>query len=51
MHKQHVGKWHLTERASQEKHGVYELVPVTAVPAGQSVIGTRRVTKVKADGT
>ena len=28
------------ETASLEKHGVYELVPITAVPAGQGVIGT-----------
>ena len=31
------------EIASLEKHGVDELVPITAVPAGQRVIGTRCV--------
>ena len=39
------------EITSLEKQGVYELVPITAVPAGQRVIGTQWVNKVKADGT
>ena len=37
--------------ASLEKRGVYELVPFTAVPAGQRVVDTRWVNKIKADGT
>lgn len=37
--------------ASLEKHGVYELVPITTVSAGQRVLGTRRVNNIKADDT
>ena len=36
--------------ARLEKHGVYELVPITAVLAGQRVVGTRWANKIKADG-
>ena len=39
------------EAASLEEHGVYELIPITSVPTGQRVIGTRWVNKIKADGT
>ena len=39
------------EIASLEKHVVYELVPITSVPAGQRVVGRRWVNKIKADGT
>ena len=38
------------EIASLEKHGVYELVPITSVPNLRIVIGTRWVYKIKADG-
>ena len=38
------------EIASLEKHGVYELVPITSVPNGRKVVGTRWVYKIKADG-
>ena len=37
------------EIASLEKHGVYELVPITSVPNGRKVVGTRWVYKMKAD--
>ena len=37
------------EIASLEKHGMYELVPITAVPNGRKVVGTRWVYKIKAD--
>ena len=40
-----------SEVASLEKHGVYELIPITSVPTGQRVIGMRWVNKIKADGT
>ena len=38
------------EIASLEKHGVYELVPITSVPNWRNVTGTRWVYKIKADG-
>ena len=34
-----------------EKHGVFNLVPITSVPAGHKVVGTRWVFKIKADST
>ena len=37
------------EIASLEKHGVFDLVPITSVPAGHKVVGTRWVIKVKAE--
>ena len=37
------------EISSLKKHGVYELVPVSSVPAGQKVVGSRWVNKMKAD--
>ena len=39
------------EIQSLEKHGVYELVPISFVPSSQNVVGTRWVNKIKADGT
>ncbi|CAN0341510.1 unnamed protein product [Ascophyllum nodosum] len=39
------------EIQSLEKHGVYELVPMSFVPSSQNVVGTRWVNKIKADGT
>ena len=39
------------EIASPEKHGVFNLVPITSVPAGHKVVGTRWVLKIKADNT
>ena len=36
---------------SLEKHGVSDLVPITSVPAGHKVVGTRWVLKVKTDNT
>ena len=38
------------EIASLKKHGAYELVPITSVPNGRKVGGTRWVYKIKADG-
>ena len=38
------------EIASLKKHGVYELEPASSVPAGQKVVGSRWVNKIKADG-
>ena len=35
------------EVVTLEKHGVYELIPITSVPTGQRVIGTRWVNKKK----
>ena len=37
------------EIASLKKHGVHELVLASSVPAGQKVIGSRWVNKIKAD--
>ena len=37
------------EIASLKKHGVYELVPASSVPAGQNMVGSRWVNKTKAD--
>ena len=37
------------EIANLKKHGVYELVPASSVPAGQKVVGSRWVNKIKAD--
>ena len=34
---------------SPEKHGVYEPVPITSVPDGRKVVGTRWVYKIKAN--
>ena len=39
------------EIASLEKHGVFDLAPITSVPAGHKVVGTRWVFKIKADRT
>ena len=39
------------EIQSLEKHGVYELVPMSFVPSSQKVVGTRWVNKIKVDGT
>ena len=38
------------EIARLEKHSVDELVPITSVPNGRKVVGTRWVYKIKADG-
>ena len=38
------------EIASLEKHGVYELVPITLVPNGRKVADARWAYKIKADG-
>ena len=48
-----AARWKLAsdkEIASLEKHGVYELVPITSVPNGRKVVGTRWVYNIKADG-
>ena len=37
--------------ASLEKHGVFNLVSITSVPAGHKVVGTRWMFKIKADCT
>ena len=37
------------EIASLKKHGVYELVPASFVSAGQKVVGSRWVNKIKTD--
>ena len=37
------------EIASLKKHGVYELVPVSSVPAVQKVVSSPCVNKIKAD--
>ena len=37
------------EITSLEKHGVYELVPITSVPNGRKVVGARWVYKIKVD--
>ena len=39
------------EIANLAKHGVYQLVPITAVVAGQTVVSTWWVIRIKADGT
>ena len=39
------------EIQSLEKHGVYELVPMSFVPSSQKVVGTPWVNKIKVDGT
>lgn len=39
------------EIASLNKRGVYELVPITAVPTGQRMVGTRWINNIKTDGT
>ena len=39
------------EIASLKKHGVFKLVPIASVPAGNKVVGTRWVLKLKADST
>ena len=47
------GRWKVVsdkEIASLEKHGVYELVPITSVPNGRKFVGTHWVYKIKADG-
>ena len=47
-----AARWMASDKeiASLENHGVYELVPITSVPNGQKVVGTRWVYKVKASG-
>ena len=35
--------------ASFKKHGVYELVPASSIPAEQKMVDSRWVNKVKAD--
>ena len=37
------------ESESLEKHGVFNLVPITSVLAGHRVVGTRWLRKIKAD--
>ncbi|CAN0254903.1 unnamed protein product [Ascophyllum nodosum] len=39
------------EMASLEKHGVFNLLPITAAPVGEKVIGTRWLFKIKANST
>ena len=39
------------EVASPEKHGAFNLVPITLVPAGHKIVGTRWVLKIEADNT
>ena len=39
------------EIASLEKHGVFDLVPITSVPLGHQFVGTRWVLRIKADST
>ena len=39
------------EIASLEKRGIFDLVPITSVPAGHKVVGNKWVFKIKADGT
>ena len=39
------------EVASLKNHNVYTLLPVTSVPAGHKIIGSRCVYKVKADNS
>ena len=39
------------EITSLEERGVFNLVPITSVPAGHKVVGTRWVWKIKADST
>ena len=49
-----AGRWKTAsdkEIASLEKQGVFDLVPITSVPAGHKVVGTRWVFKIKADST
>ena len=49
-----VARWKTAsnkEIASLKKHGVRNLGPITSVPAGDKVIGTRWVLKIKADST
>ena len=38
------------EMFSLEKHGVYELVPISIVPS-QKIVGTRYANQIKAGGT
>ena len=37
------------EIAGLKKHGAYELVPASSVPAGQNVVGSRWINKIKSD--
>ena len=49
-----VARWKTAsnnEIACTEKHGVLTLVPITSVPAGHKVVGTRWVLKIKTDST
>ena len=39
------------EMASLKKNNVYTLLPVTSVPAGHKIIGSRWVYKAKADNS
>ena len=39
------------EIGSLEKHGIFNLVPITSVPAGHKAVGTRWVLKIKAGST
>ncbi|CAM9765973.1 unnamed protein product, partial [Ascophyllum nodosum] len=39
------------EITSLEERGVFNLVPITSVPAGHKVVGTKWVWKIKADST
>ena len=48
----HTARWKAAadnETNSLKKHGVYELVPASSVPAGQKVVDSRWVNKIKAD--
>ena len=49
-----VARWKTTsdeEIASLEKYGVFNLVPITSIPAGHKVAGTSWVCKIKAEST
>ena len=49
-----VARWKTAsdkEIVNLEKHGVFDLVPITSVPAGHKVVGTRWVLKIKAGST
>ena len=37
--------------ANLEKHAVFNLVPITSVPAGHNVVGTKWMLKIKAGST
>ena len=47
-----AGRWKAAadkKITSLKKHGVHELVPLSSVPAGQDVVGSRWVNEIKAD--